>query len=144
MVSHKKKGKKKTVHGLIFGRAYCRKDICAWDLVGLFSGGLIFGGILSEFYGIIHGRGGGGGELNKTLYEKTSPRDPNPHPQFYIPFWIEKVPLAYTFHRKLYPFWLSYTYGATFTKISFEMNQPFCGSGGSSKSTKTHKESTCF
>ena len=34
-----------TVHGLMLGRAYYRKDICACDLEGLFSGGL-------EFYGI--------------------------------------------------------------------------------------------
>ena len=32
-----------TVHGLIFGRSYYRKDICICDLGGLFSGGLIFG-----------------------------------------------------------------------------------------------------
>ena len=32
-----------TVHGLIFGRAYYRKDICILHLGGLFSGGLIFG-----------------------------------------------------------------------------------------------------
>ena len=46
-----------TVHGLIFGRAYYRKDFCVWDLGGLFSGGLIFffwgGGLLSECYGIL-------------------------------------------------------------------------------------------
>ena len=41
-----------TVHGLIFGRVYYWKDICIWDLGGLFSGGLIFsGGLLLEFYG---------------------------------------------------------------------------------------------
>ena len=28
----------------MFGRAYCRKDICVRDLGGLFSGGLILGG----------------------------------------------------------------------------------------------------
>ena len=33
-----------TVHGLIFGRAYYRKDICVLDLRGSFSGGLMFGG----------------------------------------------------------------------------------------------------
>ena len=31
-----------TVHGLIFGRAYYRKDFCVGDLGGLFSGGLLF------------------------------------------------------------------------------------------------------
>ena len=49
-----------TVHGLIFGRAYYRKDFCVGDLGGLFSGGLFFfcgggGGLLSEFYGIVLG-----------------------------------------------------------------------------------------
>ena len=42
-----------TVHGLIFGRAYYRKDFCVGDLGGLFSGGLTFrGDLLSDFYGI--------------------------------------------------------------------------------------------
>ena len=49
-----------TVHGFtcIFGRAYYRKNICVWNLAGLFSvgGG---GGLLSEFYGTL-------------LYENTS------------------------------------------------------------------------
>ena len=46
-----------TVHGLIFGRAYYRKDFCVCDLGGLFSGGGLFWGgegLLSEFYGIAH------------------------------------------------------------------------------------------
>ena len=42
------------------------------------------------------------GLLNKVLYGKAPPRGPNLYP-FYIPFLIEKVPLSYTFHRKLYP-----------------------------------------
>ena len=32
--------------GLIFRRAYYQKDICLWDLGGLFSGGLTFGGLI--------------------------------------------------------------------------------------------------
>ena len=44
-----------------------------------------------------------GRELNKVLYGEAPPWGPNPYP-FYIPFLIEKIPLLYTFHRKLYPF----------------------------------------
>ena len=35
-----------TVHGLIFGRAYYRKDFCLSDLGVLLSGGLIPGGLI--------------------------------------------------------------------------------------------------
>ena len=47
-----------TVHGLMFGRAYYRKDFCIWDLGGLFSGGLVF------FWG------GGGAYQNFTVCHK--------------------------------------------------------------------------
>ena len=40
-----------TVQGLIFGRAYYRKDFCVWDLGAYFREGLFLGGLLSEFYG---------------------------------------------------------------------------------------------
>ena len=51
-----------TVHGLIFRRAYYRKDFCVWDLGGLIFGRAYFlftffwgGGLLSEFYGMYFG-----------------------------------------------------------------------------------------
>ena len=40
---------------------------------------------------------GGGGVLNKFLYEEAPPVCPTPYP-FYIPFFAKKVPLSYTFH----------------------------------------------
>ena len=45
---------------------------------------------------------GGRGTQQSFLRGGSAPRS-KPLP-FYIPFLIEKVPLLYTFHRKLYPF----------------------------------------
>ena len=42
-----------TVHGLLFRRAYYRKDICVCDLGGLLnSGGLIFAGVYYQDFTI--------------------------------------------------------------------------------------------
>ena len=46
--------------------------------------------------------GGGGGTEHSFIQGGSAPRS-KPLP-FYIPFLIEKVPLSYTFDRKLYPF----------------------------------------
>ena len=46
--------------------------------------------------------GGGGGTQQSFIRGGSGPRS-KPLP-FCIPFLIEKVPLSYTFHRKLYPF----------------------------------------
>ena len=44
-----------TVHGLIFRRAYYRKDFCVKDLKGLiFRRAYFWGSALSEFYGMLH------------------------------------------------------------------------------------------
>ena len=48
---------------------------------------------------------GGGGELIIVSCGEAPSRDPNPYPFIYH-FFIEKVPLSYTFHRKLYPFYI--------------------------------------
>ena len=44
-----------------------------------------------------------GGGTQKSFIRGGSARRSKPLP-FYIPFSIEKIPLSYTFHRKLYPF----------------------------------------
>ena len=45
---------------------------------------------------------GGGGTQQSFIRGGPAPRS-KPLP-FHIPFFIEKVPLSYTFHRKWYPF----------------------------------------
>ena len=45
----------------------------------------------------------GGGALDKVLYRAAPPQGPYP---FIYHFLIEKVPLSYAFHTKLYPFHL--------------------------------------
>ena len=42
-----------------------------------------------------------GGGLNTVLYMEDLRYKPLP---FYMPFLIEKIPLLYSFHRKIYPF----------------------------------------
>ena len=56
---------------------------------------------------LFYTRGGGGGGAEEgtrqSFIREAPPRGPNPYPFIYH-FFIEKVPLSYTFHRKLYPF----------------------------------------
>ena len=49
------------------------------------------------------GGAGGGGDTHQSFIRGSFAPKSKPLP-FYIPFLIEKVPLSYTFHRKLYPF----------------------------------------
>ena len=59
-------------------------------------------------------RAGGKGGTQQSFIRGGSAQRSKPLP-FYIPFLIEKGALSYTFHKKIVP--LSYTYGATFTKL---------------------------
>ena len=58
--------------------------------------------ILVHFFGLLCKPPGGWGVL-KSFKRGGSTSRPKPL-LFYIPFLIEKVPLSYAFHRKLYPF----------------------------------------
>ena len=61
-------------------------------------------GCLQEKFSVAmqHPPGGTQQSFNSFIRGGSAPRS-KPLP-FYIPFLIEKVPLSYTFHRKLYPF----------------------------------------
>ena len=48
------------------------------------------------------GGGGGGGTQHRFVRGGSAPSSKSL--PFYMPFLTEKVPLSYTFHRKLYPF----------------------------------------
>ena len=60
---------------------------------------------LRQIHITYRGEGGEGGELIIVSCGEAPSRDPNPYPFIYH-FFIEKVPLSYTFHRKLYPFYI--------------------------------------
>ena len=65
-----------TVHGLIFGRAYYRKNICVWFLGALFSEGLLYLFIYFIFIFFFGWRGGGGMGLIIGILRNESPNLP--------------------------------------------------------------------